>query len=135
MDENGKGGAGAGAGGGVRQLNLGTLGALRGGVVGERFDAELERVLADCRDRPTNETARKIVVQIELVPVVGEITRDNPELNKIDIVVQVKSTVPPHMVNAHQARLRSVRRRDGQEGLMAVVGGDPDDADQMTFNG
>jgi hypothetical protein len=110
------------------KLDLGTLGTLRGGLVGKVFDKEQARVLRDLNDRPKNRAARKVMIEVAFVP-------SEDDEDKVDITVQVQSKVPAQAIDAHQARL--VQRHDratGQNLIDAVVGADADDADQATLD-
>lgn len=73
----------------VHQLNLATLMELDGGRVTEAFQQEIKRLVADCEDRPGEAKPRKILLELELVPVMFD-----GHIDSIDGKFRVKSTVP-----------------------------------------
>jgi hypothetical protein len=57
----------------VHELTLETLkNDLAGGRVGEAFALELKRCVTDCEDRPGDDKARKVTLEIELKPATDE---------------------------------------------------------------
>lgn len=116
-----------------KKLNLGTLGDLRDGAVGKQFDRLLAGVLEDVADRPGNPAVRKLTIQVEVKPVGADEAKELGE--KANIEVQMRATCPPFHIQGHEARLRKTfDKATGKQAYAAVVGADPDDADQSTFD-
>jgi hypothetical protein len=114
------------------KLDLGSVGGLRGGLVGRQFDRELARVIADCHDRPGNTTARSVTIRLDVSPV-GDDGAGTGE--KVDVVATIRSATPAYSIQAHQARVRRLRdRATGQDQYVAEIGADPEDSDQLTLD-
>ena len=73
-------------------LSLATLHQLDDGMVGRVVDAELQKVLRDCEDRPSLDKVRKVTIQLEITPLQDD---RSYSLRGIDTQVQVKAFVPP----------------------------------------
>lgn len=63
---------------------------LDSGRIHEAFAAELRRVVLDCDDRPADGKARKVLLQLDVVPVID----DQGNLDSVKGAFQIKSTVP-----------------------------------------
>ena len=77
----------------VKQLKLQTLADFNGGKVAAAFDHHVKRVIEDCDDRPGETKARKITLEVEVVP---RILQDGAATD-CEITAKVKSTVPAHI--------------------------------------
>ncbi len=71
-------------------LSLDTIGDVDNGAIRVAFDRELARVMHDIRDRPELKKARKLVLQLDLIPII----RDG-YLVRTDVGFSVKPTIPP----------------------------------------
>lgn len=80
---------------------LSALAAMDGGRIDEAFKLHMRRAILDCDDRPFEEKARKLTLQIEVKP----IARQDGAATDVEIVVQAKSSVPNHVSQAVSARV------------------------------
>jgi hypothetical protein len=64
--------------------------ALDGGRIHEAFMAELRRVAIDCEDRPGDDHARKVSIELQVTPVCDE----QGKLDSLSGKFHVTSTVP-----------------------------------------
>ncbi len=71
-------------------LSLETIGDVDNGAIRVAFNRELARVLHDIRDRPDLKKARKLVLQLDLIPVIS-----HGQLVRTDVGFSVKPTIPP----------------------------------------
>jgi len=75
----------------IHELTLATLkDQLEGGRVGAAFDLELKRCIDDCVDRPGDSNARKVTIELAIVPVLG----DGGFCDEARGVLKVTSSVP-----------------------------------------
>jgi len=74
----------------IKLFTFAELEELGGGKVAEALRQALDRAVFDCKDRPGEKTARKVILQAELVPVVD----DDGQCDTIEMSFQVKDTVP-----------------------------------------
>ena len=91
----------------IHSLSLASLQKLDCGNISDAFDAALKRAVADCVNRPREDRARKINLQVELTP--------DQEGDDVDVTVQVKETIPSHQ----STPLRMSVRKQGSQ-LMLV---------------
>lgn len=80
-------------------FTLASLLKLDMGVVQAQFDAHLQRVLADVKDRAGDETARKISIVCSIKP-----TSDST----IGVTFTLKSDVPEHKTRDYEMTIRNV---------------------------
>ena len=73
-------------------LTTATLHRLDDGMVGRVIDAEIQKALKDCEDRPGLAKVRKVTIQLELTPQQDDRTN---ALRGVDTAVQVAVKVPP----------------------------------------
>lgn len=71
-------------------LGLDTIGDVDGGAVRVAFDRELQKVMHDLHDRPDLKKPRRLVLQLDLLPV-----NDRGQLMRTDVAFAVKATIPP----------------------------------------
>lgn len=71
-------------------LSLNTIGEVDNGAIRVAFDRELARVMHDIRDRPDLKKARKLVLQLDLIPVIS-----HGQLVRTDVGFSVRPTIPP----------------------------------------
>lgn len=72
------------------EFDLKSLDSLDGGRVLVAWQQALKRVMLDCQDRPAVSDARKITLQTDVVPVIG----DDGLLDTVRLQFQVKDTAP-----------------------------------------
>jgi hypothetical protein len=88
----------------VHELNLGTLmDALDGGRIHEAFMAELRRVACDCEDRPGDDHARKVSIELQVTPVCDE----HGQLDSLSGKFHVTSTVPKRRSKSYSFGFRN----------------------------
>ena len=63
---------------------------LDGGRIHEAFAQELKRVVMDCDDRPGDKKPRKVLLQLDIAPIIDE----HGNLDSVAGAFQIKSTVP-----------------------------------------
>lgn len=73
-----------------RALSLASLPQLIGGRLAKAFDLEIRRAIEDCRDRPTEGRARKVVLQFEAKPE----TADAGDMETVNVKFQLKPVFP-----------------------------------------
>jgi len=88
----------------LRELTLKSLKELDGGRVNEAFAQAMKRAVADCEDRPDVTDARKVALQCELVPVIGE---GGKHLDTVSFRFQVKDTIPTRKSRVYSASVKS----------------------------
>lgn len=88
----------------MTKLTLAALASLEGGRVREAFDRELKRCEDDCRDRPTNQKARKLTIVLTMTPYTDS---DGVDLFGVDVGVQIKAAVPPKETRKYDMRAAS----------------------------
>lgn len=75
----------------LKQFDLGQLADIDGGRIAAAVELEMKKAIEDCRDRPTEERARKVTLEVSLVPTVYDGTGD---LETINMTFQCKHTIP-----------------------------------------
>ncbi len=75
----------------LKTFDLGQLAEIDGGRIAAALELEMKQAIHDCRDRPTESAARKVVLQVELKPTVYDGTGD---LETINMTFQCKHTIP-----------------------------------------
>jgi hypothetical protein len=109
----------------VKELTLDSLLALDGGRVATAFQHALRRALDDCRDRPGEERARVVSLQLEMVPVCDE----SGLCDEVTAGFQVNDKIPTRKSKKYSMGIRS-----GADGPMAVFNADSlDNVNQGTL--
>jgi len=75
----------------VHVEKIADLALVENGAFAHQFDIELARILDDCRERPSLDVARKLILEIRLEPEVG----DCGALDAIHTEFAVQSKLPP----------------------------------------
>ena len=85
----------------MQQLSLGSLKSLDMGKADEAFQSHLARAADDCRDRPLEAKARKVVLEVALVP------RPDPsgDTTEVDVQIQLTSKIPSHRTKVYPMAL------------------------------
>jgi len=94
----------------LKEFSLADLKSLDDGRVDEAFKQALERVLGDCSDRPGADSVRKVVLQMELLPICGE----SGELEDVKVGFQVKETIPTRKSKVYSMDVRRTSGNDGR---------------------
>ncbi len=90
----------------VKTLTMGQLAVMDNARIGEAFNLELKRVLADLEDRPLLEKVRTITLTVSLSPVAED---EGPGLEGAVVDFKLKSTMPER-----QSKPYHMANRDGQ---------------------
>lgn len=99
-------------------LSLSTLHEVEDGELATEFDGLLRNLVRDCLAKPGVKKARKLVVTLEIWPVLAS----DGTCDQIDIVPVVKATVPNRSLAAH----RMSTTRNGGARFMPSNPMDPD---------
>ena len=75
---------------GFKKFTLGELTELDSGRVDVAWNKAVERVVRDCMDRPGDSSSRKVLLQLELTPVVSA----EGDCEEVHGAFQIKDTVP-----------------------------------------
>jgi hypothetical protein len=106
----------------LHYFDLDSLKELDGGRVAEAFTQAVRRAVADCEDRPTEENARKVTMQLELLPVMGE----GGHCEGVQASFQIKDSIP-----TRKSRIYSFGVKAGQKLFFSDE--DPHNVNQYTF--
>lgn len=82
----------------IRELGLHTLKDIDGGAIVEEFDRHLERARQDCADRPDIGKARKVVLEVSIVP--------DASGGLVGVGFNVKSSMPKGEIEPYQMALK-----------------------------
>jgi len=85
-------------------LRTATLTEIRDGILALQLDTELAKIHADCVDRPGLKKARKVSLEITVIPI-----GDDP-LDAVDVQFQVKSSIPAMKI---LRPMKSLKKRNG----------------------
>lgn len=107
----------------IREVNLDTLKELDGGKAWHAFQQHIRRAAIDCLDRPGDDKARKVVLEIELSPVLDA---QSLECSEVTAKIQASSTVPKHRTKKYSFGLR-------RNGSLVFNVDAPDNVNQTTF--
>lgn len=103
-------------------LTLESLRSLDMGKAAEAFNVHLRRAAIDCLDRPGDDKARKVVLEVELKP--------DPEpdgsCDRVHLQIKASSAVPKHQTRVYSAGLRA-------NGALVFNEDALDNVDQQTF--
>lgn len=108
----------------VVPLTLKSLADLDLGKGAEAFQRHLRRAIEDCMDRPADTTARKVTLEISVVPVMEQ----GGDCTEVAAQIHCASKVPPH-----RTKIYSMGVRKG--GHLVFNPDSPDDINQTTFLG
>jgi hypothetical protein len=76
------------------KLTLGNLKDLDLGRIEAQFQADLQHVVQDCKDRPLDGRARTVAVMFKIVPDVSASDGTNAECDAVKIGAEISSSVP-----------------------------------------
>ena len=83
----------------LRELTFENIGEVDAGRIKLAVEQHLKKIVTDCIDRPGNDTARTLTLQLNIVP---QIDPDTNNCDDVNIEFEVGSKVPKHrsrMVN------------------------------------
>lgn len=106
-----------------KKLTLAELVNLDAGRVHVAFDQAVARVVRDCQDRPGDKAPRKVLLQLAVVPVVGE----DGGCEECLAEFQVKDTVPTR-------KSKTYSLATNRKGDLIYSEGSPSNVHQTTFD-
>ena len=86
----------------VLQFTLKNLEDLDGGKGAVAFEQHVRRAALDCMDRPGDKAARKVVLEVTLIPVMEA----GGDCTTVDAQIKVSSAVPKHQTKPYSFGLR-----------------------------
>lgn len=86
----------------IHQFKLESLEHLDSGKALEAFNLHIKRAALDCFDRPGDPKARKVVLQVDLEPVID----DAGECVEVKAQIHATSKVPDHKTRVYSLGLR-----------------------------
>lgn len=84
------------------QFNLDNLKELDGGKAAAAFETHVRRAAADCMDRPGDNKARKVTLEVTIIPIMDPAG----DCTEVEAQIHAKSTVPPHRTKPYSFGLR-----------------------------
>ncbi len=109
----------------LEKFTLETLVTMDGGRIGNQLLKAIQRLEADCRDRPAEVKKRAVAMIFEMQPTYV-MDGGRPTLDTIEFGVRWQEKIPPRRTRIYSARPLA-------RGGMAYNDESPDDADQMTL--
>ena len=88
------------------KLSLDSLMELDGGRAAMAFQHELEKIVQDLDDRPGDKTARKVMIQLSIMP---EQT-DNGSAVTSEVAFRVKSSVPDRKTTSYRMKIDPIAK-------------------------
>jgi hypothetical protein len=111
----------------LRPLTFENIAEIDAGKIKVAFEQHLQKLVADCAERPGNETARTLSLQLNVVPVIDP---DNGNCDDVNIEFEIGSKVPKH-----RSRMVNCNMRKTNSGQMLVFNDlSEDDAEQKTLD-
>jgi len=86
----------------LKQFTLDNLNDLDGGKAALAFEHHVRRAALDCMDRPGDDKARTVTLQVSLKPVM----EPGGDCVEVEAQIHAKSTVPPHKTKPYSFGLR-----------------------------
>jgi hypothetical protein len=81
----------------IELLKLSTLPAVADGKIASQFDKLLERAVEDCRSRPQVGGARKVILEVSIIP----LPDDTGELDSTEVSFELKTKAPSRQSRAY----------------------------------
>lgn len=103
------------------KLTLENLKQLDHGIIPAAFNKEIERIVEDCKDRPTDDRPREVVLKIKMAP---KVDAEAGDVNGDEILVdaEISSVVPKRRTKVYTMK---------PQGKSAIFHPDlPDDPDE-----
>lgn len=87
------------------KFTLENLHQINNGVLAVAFEREMQRIIADCQDRPSLDKARSVSIVFEVTPLPDQ---HSPTVNADEITVQVAvhSAIPKRKSNIYTMKTR-----------------------------
>lgn len=93
----------------LEKFSLGALSTIDNGKVAAAFAHALRRCEEDCKDRPAVDTARTIMLDIQITPVVG----DDGALESVNVSFRIKNSVPERQSKTYNKTYNMQATRGG----------------------
>lgn len=106
----------------IHQLKLESLKDLDAGKAVIAFERHLTRAANDCADRPGDRKPRKVILEINLTPVLDE----DLDCTEVKAQIQVTSKVPVHRTKVYSLGMR-------RNGILVFNEDSPEAIDQTTL--
>ena len=106
----------------VQPLNLRTLAELDLGKGAEAFQRLLKRAVEDCMDRPGDKTARKVALEIHIVPIMEQ----GGDCTEVAAEIHCTAKVPTYRTKPYSMGVR-------KGGHLVFNPDSPDNINQSTF--
>jgi hypothetical protein len=84
------------------EFTLESLRDLDGGKAAVAFTQHVKRAALDCLDRPGDKAARKVTLEISLIPVM----EPGGDCTEVDVQIKASSAVPKHQTKPYSFGLR-----------------------------
>ena len=107
----------------IHKLGLDTVNQVADGTIVEAFNVHVKRAVQDISDRPGDKKARKVVLTMELTPVL----QANGLADNVAMEVKIKSSIPDHVSRTVEAAIK-------RNGTALFNDMSPDNPDQMTLD-
>ena len=118
----------------IQKFGLDNLHKLGNGAVAAAMVTHLNRLIADCEDRPALDKARTLTLTIEMVPRIFA-EGANPTLDTVDVGFTIAPKVPPSKSHTHNMQPRRVNTSGKVERMLVFNDMSEDDVQQMTIDG
>ena len=110
----------------MEKVSLATIHLIDDGSLQQLFDRAIKNALADCDDRPADETAREVTLKFSIVPV----SATGRSCERVSIDAQVNTKVPAYRTTPTDVSVR--KDKNGFMGLFNPMA--PEDAEQRTLD-
>ena len=90
----------------LREFNLSNVEHMADGTIAAVFDVHMARAIADAEDHPGNKKGRKVILELEVTPVVLQ----DGAVTEVEIEAKVKSSVPAHVSRPIECEIKIVER-------------------------
>lgn len=87
----------------LKKFGLDTLKDLEAGKAHQAFNLHMTRAAQDCFDRPGDDKARTVIMQVDIKPVLD----DDGSCSEVKAQIQVRSKVPTHRTRVYSFGLHS----------------------------
>lgn len=95
----------------IREVTLENIGEMSDGAVAAQFQRHLTRAISDCEDRPGDKTARKLVLEVEVIPVMEQMDGGGlPSIVNANITCKIKSKLPDHVSRPTECQIKQGHR-------------------------
>lgn len=86
----------------LTRVNLASVEAMADGTISAAFDSHMARAVLDCEDRPGDNKPRKVVLEMEVKPVMLQ----GGSVTEVVIEAKVKCTIPAHVSRPIECKIK-----------------------------